>query len=566
MSDLRTDYKNDVLKASMNGKRHYDIVDSDGVTVLYPNVILNDVSEYEVHGDKFGKDDINAMNSKANKIDNDYRSISTKVETIDSSVEVAVQSSNNAKVYVQASKEYAEKAIDSANRVMDSTPENYRIISSIVEEFDKTNDYEIVEITAYKSVSVSATIDSYIAMDIPEGTKYIELETNIKYLKTSTDPLPPLETYFLEETSPKTANQMEVTCNYSFGGATGSKTYSSTNDITVSVKDVCGTSTAMAEINFDISNGENQNNSITLKCYVLKSTLKDKVESVESAQNVHLETLDAEQAEQNEHLSTLDNAVDTIGTTTNLLKPTLGSQVINGVTFTKNDDGTYIVSGQAQNTVAFAFQKTVPIKAGRYKLCGCPSGGSSTTYHIEYNASPADQRDLGNGAIVKFSSDTTTHFYIVISKDAIINNLVFKPMLTTNLQATYNDFVPYTGTTGKLNSDVAEIVNGKGGTISFSNEYGNGSILYKKIGSVLAIQAQYTINKTIPLDTAITLGTLPSGFIPKIAHRCMPILINGTTNRMRALQVSFSTDGTIKLFGHEESLTGALYFDTTLIL
>ena len=32
-------------------------------------------------------------------------------------------------------------------------------------------------------------------------------------------------------------------------------------------------------------------------------------------------------------------------------------------------------------------------------------------------------------------------------------------MLTTNLDATYDDFVPYTGDTGKLNSDVAKLKN-----------------------------------------------------------------------------------------------------------
>ena len=35
------------------------------------------------------------------------------------------------------------------------------------------------------------------------------------------------------------------------------------------------------------------------------------------------------------------------------------------------------------------------------------------------------------------------------------NNLLFKPMLTTDLSATYDDFVPYTGDSGRLNEDVA---------------------------------------------------------------------------------------------------------------
>ena len=31
-------------------------------------------------------------------------------------------------------------------------------------------------------------------------------------------------------------------------------------------------------------------------------------------------------------------------------------------------------------------------------------------------------------------------------------------MITTNLNATYDDFVPYTGSTGKLNSDVSSLL------------------------------------------------------------------------------------------------------------
>ena len=40
----------------------------------------------------------------------------------------------------------------------------------------------------------------------------------------------------------------------------------------------------------------------------------------------------------------------------------------------------------------------------------------------------------------------------------IPDNTIIKPMITTNLDATYDDFVPYTGNTGKLNSDVASLL------------------------------------------------------------------------------------------------------------
>ena len=41
------------------------------------------------------------------------------------------------------------------------------------------------------------------------------------------------------------------------------------------------------------------------------------------------------------------------------------------------------------------------------------------------------------------------------SQGTTVNNLNKKPMITTNLNATHNDFVAYTGNTGRLNADVA---------------------------------------------------------------------------------------------------------------
>lgn len=48
--------------------------------------------------------------------------------------------------------------------------------------------------------------------------------------------------------------------------------------------------------------------------------------------------------------------------------------------------------------------------------------------------------------------------YICIKKNYKCDNLIFKPMITTNLNATYDDFVPYTGDTGQLNKDVASLL------------------------------------------------------------------------------------------------------------
>lgn len=147
------------------------------------------------------------------------------------------------------------------------------------------------------------------------------------------------------------------------------------------------------------------------------------------------------------------NVLATIGTTTNLLNPTLQSQVVNGITCTNNGDGTFTLNGTATAETRFKVMDCkIPI--GNYKFVGCPNGGSTSTYRMYINLNGSD---YGNGIILNLSQEVNQPIIIQVFANVVLNNLVFKPMLTTNLSATYNDFVPFTGTTGKLNGDVAEI-------------------------------------------------------------------------------------------------------------
>ena len=57
--------------------------------------------------------------------------------------------------------------------------------------------------------------------------------------------------------------------------------------------------------------------------------------------------------------------------------------------------------------------------------------------------------------------------FVSLHGTSTANDLVFKPMITTSLSATYDDFVPYTGDGETLTHDVAEIKNNLGG-LSFS--------------------------------------------------------------------------------------------------
>lgn len=151
--------------------------------------------------------------------------------------------------------------------------------------------------------------------------------------------------------------------------------------------------------------------------------------------------------------------------TINLLNPTLQTTTQNGVTCTNNGDGTYTLNGTATDLVAISLNTINFAKLKEnVKLCGCPSGGSNTTYKLSLIISETgvQQNDYGNGVIINNPSILTSNavsLRIVVYKGTTLKSAIFKPMLTTNLSATYDDFVPYTGDTGRLNADVALLEN-----------------------------------------------------------------------------------------------------------
>ena len=106
------------------------------------------------------------------------------------------------------------------------------------------------------------------------------------------------------------------------------------------------------------------------------------------------------------------------------------------------------------------------------------------------------------------------------------NNLNKKPMLTTNLNATYDDFVPYTGSTGKLNSDVASL--SKNNTIKNDYMTQNITVTANKIydtyidyssiqGKIIWSNVTWNNPKT---ETPITMAKYQdeNGKITRIAH------------------------------------------------
>lgn len=140
-------------------------------------------------------------------------------------------------------------------------------------------------------------------------------------------------------------------------------------------------------------------------------------------------------------ITNLNNA-----TRINLLRPTLQTQTVNGVTCT-NNGGTYTLNGTATAQTAFKIMSiTVNDFIGK-KLLGCPSGGSPSTYCLvvsyynEANKWQKETYDFGSGKIIENSAKI--EIMILIRSGTVCNNLLFKPMITPNLNATYDDFVSY---------------------------------------------------------------------------------------------------------------------------
>lgn len=158
----------------------------------------------------------------------------------------------------------------------------------------------------------------------------------------------------------------------------------------------------------------------------------------------------------------------------NLLKPTLETTTQNGVTCTKNADGTYTLNGTATvDTVFYLTGKNTLNKNVSYKLVGCPKNGSSSTYKLDLfdDVNKIFYPDFGEGKTLNFEENKVlSNTRIVVYSGAVCNNLIFKPMITTDLTATYDDFEPYKGSALPLSDTLNAIPVSSGGNVTIDGQ------------------------------------------------------------------------------------------------
>ena len=148
----------------------------------------------------------------------------------------------------------------------------------------------------------------------------------------------------------------------------------------------------------------------------------------------------------------------------NLLNVFADTQTISGVTFTKNNDGTYTCNGTASADIECLVASALNINISSNRnginilLQGCPANGSTNTYYLRNNWSYSN--DTGNGIInyvtynVAQINITTS---IIIKQGTVCNNLVFKPQLV-NLSTCYGIGNEPT-TVAQFNQDFPDIDN-----------------------------------------------------------------------------------------------------------
>lgn len=101
------------------------------------------------------------------------------------------------------------------------------------------------------------------------------------------------------------------------------------------------------------------------------------------------------------------------------------SQTISGITFTVNDDKTITVNGTATAQIVLPISDNI-VLSGTYRLSGCPSGGSSSTYELQLYGS-GNTVDYGNNNAISTNPNGVVR--LVVRNGTTLNNLIFKPQL-----------------------------------------------------------------------------------------------------------------------------------------
>lgn len=202
------------------------------------------------------------------------------------------------------------------------------------------------------------------------------------------------------------------------------------------------------------------------------------------------------------------------------LLPNRGAETTttNGITFTKNSDGSVTANGTATaEAVYYVVNNTSEDMLNfspEYILTGCPEGGDLTKYQLSYrigkkagNVYVNAAVDFGSGVRLISFDGSTEHVNVNISikSGQTVENLVFKPMIRKAV-ITDDTYVPY----GKTNAALTEDT----GWVTIEGDVSD--VDYRKKNGVVFLRASGAIKAAFPNVSPIIVS-LPAGFRPSAA-------------------------------------------------
>lgn len=152
------------------------------------------------------------------------------------------------------------------------------------------------------------------------------------------------------------------------------------------------------------------------------------------------------------------------------------TQVDHGVTFTVSNDGTVVANGTANGTaelylvlgnVSLSAAGNLVINTNKpLRLSGCPSGGSHSTFRIQYGLTDGTTywaktaSDIGSGVEITPVDGLNSYCFdvikIMVFNGYAANNLTFKPMLRL-ASDTDNTYQPYAKTNKQLTDEIGDL-------------------------------------------------------------------------------------------------------------
>ena len=156
----------------------------------------------------------------------------------------------------------------------------------------------------------------------------------------------------------------------------------------------------------------------------------------------------------------------------NLLPNNGTDKAENGTTFSVSPTGypkgvvKAVVQANPSGNALYHFLGTntarMTLPAGTYKLLGCPSGGGGSKYYLQgfgnhdYTSGAGIYED-GSGVIFTLTQENELDFFISIRSGFTEGGtLYFYPIITTDLNATLDDYVPHAETNRELTFNVVQ--------------------------------------------------------------------------------------------------------------